>query len=313
MKVGIVGTGAVGAACALSIVVRGVARELLLVDRTRKRAKAVAEDLSYGAPLSRTTDIRHGDYEALEGAALVVITVGVNEKSGGATDRSDPKGRLRLLETNGRIYHDVVPRIVRVAPGAMLLVVTDPPDPLADIAREIAGHDRVLSTGTYLDSLRFRVHLARELDVNPASVEAMILGEHGTSEVFVWSSARIAGASVLREVERRRLDRDDFRKRVEHAVRFANISIIEGNGASQYGIAMVTARLTEAILRDERIVAPIGRYQPAYGVTLSLPAVIGCESIEVLEPDLSGDERRGLELSAEALKNARRQLERAGT
>lgn len=312
MKAGIVGTGGVGAACALSIVARGVARDLVLVDRTRKRARAVAEDLSYGSPLSRTISLRDGDYRDLEDAALVVVTVGVNERTGGATDRNDPDGRLRLLETNAGIYRDVVPRIARVAPRATLLVVTDPPDPLADVAREIAGHDRVLSTGTYLDSLRFRVHLARELGVSPASVEAMILGEHGTSEVFVWSSARVAGASVLREVERRRLDRGDFRKKIEHAVRFANISIIEGNGASQYGIAMVVARLTEAILRDERIVAPIGKYQSAYGVTLSLPAAIGRKDVEVLEPDLSGDERRGLELSAEALKNARRKIERVG-
>jgi L-lactate dehydrogenase len=312
MKAGIVGTGGVGAACALSIAARGVARDLVLVDRTRKRARAVAEDLSYGAPLSRAISLRDGDYGDLDDAALVIVTVGVNERTGGATDRTDPAGRLHLLETNAAIYREVMPRIVRAAPHATLLVVTDPPDPLADIAREIAGHDHVLSTGTYLDSLRFRVHLARELGVSPASVEAMILGEHGTSEVFAWSSARVAGASVLREMERRHLDRADFRKKVEHAVRFANISIIEGNGASQYGIAMVVARLTEAILRDERIVAPIGKYQSAYGVTLSLPAAIGRQQVEVLEPDLSGDERRGLELSAEALKNARRKIERVG-
>ena len=127
-----------------------------------------------------------------------MITAGINEKAGGATDRSDPQGRLRLLDKNAEIYRDVVPKIARAAPGAVILVVTDPPDPLADIAREAAGHDRVLSTGTYLDSLRFRVHLGRHFGVDPNSVEAQVIGDHGTSQVFLWSTARIASISPIR-------------------------------------------------------------------------------------------------------------------
>ena len=187
MKIGIVGAGKVGSACALAAVVRGSARNIVMVDRTRKRAKAVATDLSYGSPLCPKTSVVDGDFSDLADAALVMITAGINEKAGGATDRNDPQGRLRLLNTNAHIYRDIVPRIVRAAPRAVILVVTDPPDPLADIARISAGHDRVLSTGTFLDSLRFRFHLAEHFDVDANQVEAQVVGEHGVSQVFLWT------------------------------------------------------------------------------------------------------------------------------
>jgi L-lactate dehydrogenase len=135
MKIGIVGAGRVGCACALAAVARGSARNIVLVDRTPKRAEAVATDLRYGAPLCPKTTVVDGDYADLADAALVMVTAGINEKAGGATDRNDPEGRLRLLAKNAEIYRDIVPRIVHAAPGAVILVVTDPPDPLADIAQ----------------------------------------------------------------------------------------------------------------------------------------------------------------------------------
>ena len=203
MKLGIVGTGNVGCAIALAAVTRGSAREIVLVNRTSKTAEAVATDIRYGTPLSPKVDIRHGDYHALAGAGVVLITSGVNEKMGGATDRNDPQGRLKLLEKNASIYRDIVPQIVRAAPNAVLVAVTDPPDPLADIARDAAGHDRVLSAGTFLDSLRFRVHLGKHFSVDPAHVEAQVVGDHGTSQVFLWSSARIAGVPVTALLQER--------------------------------------------------------------------------------------------------------------
>src|ERR1700756_480116 len=136
VKIGIIGTGTVGCACAMAAVIRGSAREIVLVNRERKTAEAVATDMRSGTPLGPKVDIVDGDYDALEGAGIVLITVGVNEKTGGATDRNDPQGRLRLLDKNADIYRDVVPRIVRAEPKAALLVVSDPPDPLADVARE---------------------------------------------------------------------------------------------------------------------------------------------------------------------------------
>jgi L-lactate dehydrogenase len=310
MKLGIIGTGNVGCAIALAAVARGSAREIVLVNRTRKTADAVATDIRYGTPLSPKVEIRDGDYDALAGAGVVLITSGVNEKTGGAIDRNDPQGRLRLLDKNAAIYRDIVPQIVRAAPKAVLVAVTDPPDPLADIARQAAGHDRVLSTGTFLDSLRFRVHLGKHFGVDPAHVEAQVIGDHGTSQVFLWSSARIAGVPLATLLKERGEKLDDMRSELEKDVRYANIIIIEGHEASQYGIGIVSARIAEMVLRDERSVIPIGSFQRGLGVTLSLPTVVGrVGAISVLQPDLSAEERCGLEKSAESLRKA---LERIG-
>ena len=305
MKLGVIGAGAVGSACAFALILRGQARHIVLVDRTRQRAKAVATDLRYGAPLAGRTEIEDGDYGDLAGCGVVMITSGVNEKSGGATDRGDKAGRLRLLETNAGIYREIVPRITAAAPEAVILVVTDPPDPLADVARGVAGHGRVLSTGTYLDSLRLRVHIGRALGVDPATVEAQILGEHGTSEVFVWSGVRIAGVPLARVLEERGARPERFRDEIEREVRYANITIIEGNKASQYGIGMVSARIAEMVLRDERAAIPIGVHSKRHGVTLSLPSVLGQGGArEILTPLLSAEEERALQQSAETLREA---------
>ena len=311
MKLGIIGAGNVGNAIALAAVTRGSAREIVIVNRTRKTAEAVATDIRYGTPLCPKVDISDGDYDALAGAIVVLITSGVNEKTGGATDRNDRQGRLKLLDKNASIYRDIVPRIVRAAPRAVLVAVTDPPDPLADIAREAAGHDRVLSTGTFLDSLRFRTHLGKHFGVDPAHVEAQVIGDHGTAQVFLWSSARIAGVPVTLLLKERGEKLDDVRTKLESDVRYANITIIEGHDASQYGIGIVSARIAEMVLLDERAVIPIGSYQQAMGVTLSLPSIVGRDGVVgVLEPNLSSEERRGLEMSADSLRNALRTVEK---
>jgi L-lactate dehydrogenase len=310
MKIGIVGAGAVGAACAIATVMRGCASELILVDRNRDRAKGMATDLGYGAPLSSTTKVTDGDYSDLSGAALVMITAGVNEKTGGATDRTDPLGRLRLLDKNAEVYREIVPQIAAAARDAVLLVVTDPPDPLAYLTRELAQHDRVLSTGTLLDSLRFRVHLGRELNVSPANIEAQVLGEHGTSQIFHWSAARVGGVPISDVIGQYGLRYGaDFRAKIENDVRYANITIIEGIGASQYGIGMVCARIAEIVLRDERAVIPIGAYDSSSGVTLSLPSVIGREGrLKVLTPSLSDAERVGLTNCIDTLRKAQERI-----
>ena len=187
----------------------------------------------------------------------------------------------------------------------MLVAVTDPPDPLADIARNVAGHNRVLSTGTFLDSLRFRVHLGAHFGVDPVNVEAQVIGDHGTSQVFLWSSARIAGVPLARLLQERRESLADLRAKVEKDVRYANITIIEGHDASQYGIGIVSARIAEMVLHDERSVVPIGSYQREFGITLSLPSVVGRSGVtRTLPPDLSAEERNGLQRSAENLRKA---------
>jgi L-lactate dehydrogenase len=304
MKMGVIGAGAVGSACLLASILRGIAREIVVVNRERKRAKAVVTDLQYGAVLSSVVEICDGDYSDLSGAALVMITAGMNEKAGGATNRNDPAGRLKLLESNVGIYRQILPEIFRRVPEAVILVVTDPPDPLADFVRTF-GFTRVLSTGTFLDSLRFRFHVARHLNVDPASVQADVLGEHGTSEVFMWSLAQIAGVRVLDALQQIDRGREELRRSIEQEVRYANITIIEGNQASQFGIGMVSARIAEIVLRDERGVIPIGSYNPRYGVTLSMPSVLGQTGVvQILEPAMSQEERQALQRSAETLKAA---------
>ncbi|HEY0872470.1 MAG TPA: hypothetical protein VGD94_03285 [Vicinamibacterales bacterium] len=297
MKVGIVGAGAVGTACMFAMALRGSAREVVLVNRTHARARGAVADLQYGAVLAPALSLRAGSYDDLRGAGVVMITAGANEKSGGATDRDDPEGRLKLLATNAAVYRDIVPRIVAAAPDAILLVITDPPDPLADIARRSAGHDRVVSSGTFLDSVRFRWHLAQKLGLDPKSVEAQVVGEHGTSQVYLWSTARVGGTPIAPD--------DRLRQEVEHDVRFANISIIEGTGASQLGIGVVAARIVEMIVRDEGAVLPIGIYHERFGVTLSLPSRIGRDGVtRVFTPPMTQDEASALDESAATLRRA---------
>jgi L-lactate dehydrogenase len=305
MKIGIVGTGAVGAATAMAVSLQGRARELVLVNRNRARAKGIAADIRYGLALVRPVAVADGDYAALAGAAAVIVTVGINEKTGGATDRSDPAGRLRLLGSNAAIYQDVVPQIVAAAPEAVLIVATDPPEPLADVARRLAPDTHIMSTGTYLDSLRFRFHIAQRLAVDPASVAAHVIGEHGTSSVFLWSSANVAGVPVRDLAAARGVPYDDLRNGVERDVRFANISIIEGTGASQYGIGIVSARIADAVVSDERAVFPVGSYVPRYGLTVSLPCIVGRDGVsEALMPAMSSEEVRALDHSVDVLRNA---------
>lgn len=300
MTIGIVGAGEVGSACLFATLMRGFADEVILVDRNPKKGAGLVTDMQYGVALSSPTTLRVGDYADLKNASLVMITVGINEKTGGATDRSDPSGRLKLLATNAGIYRDVITKIEQASPNALVLVVTDPPDPLAQLAGEIIGNKRVLSAGTFLDSLRFQWHLAHYFGVHPFSVEAHVLGEHGTSEVFLWSSARIGGSSL------KQLGfKESLRQEMERQVRYANITIIEGISASQYGIGMACARIAEMVLRDERCVIPIGSYHERYKTVLSLPSVIGKEGIvRVIDPEKTQEEDAALQKSAEAIYSA---------
>jgi len=292
-----------------AMALRGSAREIVLVNRTFERAKGAVIDLQYGTVLAPRVSLRPGNYADLRDATIVVITAGANEKAGGATDRNDPAGRLRLLATNARIYREMVPQIVAAAPQAMLLVVTDPPDPLADVARLIARHDRVLSAGTFLDSLRFRFHLAARLGTDPRSVQADVIGEHGTSQVYLWSLASVAGMPIVPSQLPKGASAESFRREVEEEVRYANINIIEGTGASQLGIGVVSARIVEIIANDEAVIVPIGSYREEYGVTLSLPSQIARTGlVRAFKPPLSREEARALEKSASALRDALQSL-----
>jgi len=184
-------------------------------------------------------------------------------------------------------------------------VVTDPPDPLADLTRTLAGHDRIFSSGTVLDSLRFRVHLSQVLDVRPHDLQAHVVGEHGTSQVLLWSSANVAGVPVLDILSRAGGQADQVREQIESEIRYANINIIEGIGASQYGIGAVVGRLAEAVLRDEQALFTVAAHDPDRQVTLSLWSALGAEGASrTYLPAMSEEERQALERSAEVLRQA---------
>jgi L-lactate dehydrogenase len=312
VKVGIIGAGAVGASCTLSLILRACAREIVLVDKDALKAEAVAIDMSHGVPLSSDVTVRGGSYEDLKGAALVIITAGRNEKSEeekGAIDPEDKFGRLWLLTPNAKEYRQIVKDLCAIAPDTVILVVTDPPDPLADLTREIAGHNRVLSSGTFLDTLRFRVQLARRCKVSANSVEALVVGEHGISQVLLWSTARICGVPIRNFLDDRGEDQQNLRSEIENDVKRANITIIEGNRASQFGIGMTVARIAEIILRDEKAVIPIGSFNPKYGLTLSLPGVVGRDGVEkIIEPEMSVAEQDQLKNSADLLQTAKQRF-----
>lgn len=305
MKVGVVGAGFVGAACAKSMLLRGSCHHLVLCDRLKRKAAGLAEDLSHAAVLCPATRIEAGPLAILAGAEVVVVTAGFNERSRKAAERGDKLGRLRLLPDNAAIYERIMPQIAVAAPDAIILIVTDPPDALADVARRILPQAKIVSAGTFLDSLRFRRQIALRLNCHSASVEANVIGEHGTSQVYVWSGARLGGQSVLSLVAARGMDPAAFVADIELKVRDANIEIIGGIKASQHGIGVVTARLVEAMLRDEGLVAPVGTFQPQFGVTLSLPSVIGAGGVtEVLDPQLNDRESSALSESADAIREA---------
>jgi L-lactate dehydrogenase len=241
--------------------------------------------LRCGAPLCPKTTVVDGDYEDFANSELVMIITGINEKAGGAIERSDPKGRLRLFDTNAEIYCDIVPRIVQAAPRAVILVVTDPPDPLADTARTSAGHDRVLSTGTFLDSLR---------RCQPGG---------GASNRGTW---RVAGLSLVGRPHCRRADRQAHQgaRLIEDSVRYENITIIEGNDASQFGIGIVAARITEMVLRDERAVVPIGSFNKTFASPCRFRAWSDAEASSGVRAADVREERQALEAGAANLRKS---------
>ena len=219
-----------------------------------------------------------------------------------ATDR---EGRLKLLDTNVGVFSGDGPQDRQGGTGCRDACRHRPCPILSPTWRAGSPGTTVYSAPALCSTAcGFRVHLAQRLEVSPVAVEAQVVGEHGTSEVLLWSSARVSGVPIA-EALQAGSSFDDFRKSVERDVRYANITIIEGNEASQFGIGIVSARIAEAVLRNKRAVLPIGVYHAKYGVTLSLPSVVGREGVNrVLEPAMSDEERRALSQSAEVLRQA---------
>jgi len=312
MKVGIVGVGRVGGAAALNMALRDSCRELVLIDADDQLAVSQALDISQTSALVSGPRVRAGDYQDLVGAEVVVLAPGINEKAGGADKPGDKAGRLRLLDTNDPIFRDVVPKVIVAAPDAVLLVATNPLDPMTELTQRLAIGKAVLGTGTFLDSLRFKTALPDHLNVAPECVSALVLGEHGLSLVLLWSKVTIGGVSLESYLARRGLEDLALRKSVEEYVRQGNINVIKGKGASEFAIGTVIARVVEIILRDECVVIPVSAYSKKYEVTLSLPRRVGRRGVlNEFEVEVNKEEQEGIGNSVEALKVAMKRLDRS--
>ncbi len=304
MKIGIIGCGFVGSSSAFAIALVGAATELILIDLNADLAKAHAEDILHATPFSEPVRVAAGDYSTLKGAGLVVLACGVGQKPG--------ESRLKLLERNVNVFQNVVPRVLEHAPDSILLIVSNPVDIMTQVVTKISAlpPERVIGSGTILDTARFRTLLAEHLGLAPHSVHAYVLGEHGDSEVLAWSSGKIGGVPVIEFAEQmgRRIT-DDVKARIDDGVRRAAYRIIEGKGATYYGIGAGIARIAKAIRDDEGAVLTLSNIEGINGVSLSLPRVLKAKGIEAtIQPMLSNEEEEALKRSAEILKEAAAEL-----
>jgi L-lactate dehydrogenase len=274
MKIGIVGCGMVGSASAYALVMSGVGREIVLVDLNRARAEAEANDIYHAVPFAHPLTVRAGIYPDLAGAQVVVIAGGVAQKPG--------ETRLQLLQRNADVFRQIIPSVLRHAPDAVILVVSNPVDIMTHLAADFAAEfgvppTRVIGSGTTLDTARFRTLLGRHFGVDPHHVHGYVVGEHGDSEVLVWSQATIAGVP-LDQFHGTPLMKTD-RLQIDEQVRRAAYHIIAGKGATYYGIGSAVARIVDVLLHDQRailtICSRITGLPDCEGVTLALPHLVG--------------------------------------
>jgi len=301
-KIGVVGVGRVGATFAYTLLLRGVVGEIVLVDLNKDRAQGEAMDLSHAAPLTYPERIRAGGYEDLSGARIVMIAAGASQREG--------KSRLDLLKRNIEVFRSVVPKVVKHSPQAILLVATNPVDLLSYAAWKLSGlpAERVIGSGTVLDTARFRHLLGDRLDVDPRNIHGYIIGEHGDSEVAAWSRTTVAGIPLNEYCTRCGCGfPEEERNRLFEQTKNAAYEIISRKGSTYYAVAAALARIVEAILHDQRSILSVSTRVPeAIGLGelyLSLPAIIGSSGVErVLSLPLSKGEDHALHRSADVLR-----------
>lgn len=301
LKVGVVGSGFVGSTAAYAMVQQGVGREIVLVDMKRERAEAEAQDISHAIPFSHPLRVRAGDYADLAGCRVVVIAAGVGQKPG--------ETRLQLLERNANVFRAVVPAVLKAAPEAVLLIATNPVDIMTHIATHFAKQlgvpeSRVLGSGTTLDTARFRTLLSDHFGVDSHHVHGYVIGEHGDSEVLTWSQATIAGVRLEQFAKLRDINYDEeVRQRIDAGVRRAAYKIIEGKGATYYGIGAALARIVDVILHDQRAILTVTSHVCDFpgvpAATFSLPHLVGGDGVlDCIPLSLSSEETAALANSA---------------
>ena len=301
MKIGIVGAGMVGSSAAYAMTLLGVGTQIVLVDRNEALARAQAGDIAHAAPFGAPVQVKAGGYDGLEGAGVVILAAGVGQKPG--------ESRIALLERNAAVFQTIIAEVTAHAPDAILLIATNPVDVMTYVAQKLSKMpaSRVIGSGTILDTARFRAELGSHLGIAPQSVHAYILGEHGDSEIAVWSSATV-GSTPVAEFARQIGRPLDAAARTALAIRVrdAAYEIIEGKGATYHGIGAGVARIVQAIIDDERVILSVSTVTPVVegvqNVPVSLPRIVGREGVIAdLMPHLDADEHAGLEASAKVI------------
>ena len=304
-KAAVIGCGFVGSACAFSLIQRGLFSELVLIDANRDKAEGEAMDLSHGLPYVAAMDVYAGTYDDIADCALIVITAGASQDPG--------QTRLDLIGRNVGILNSIIPQITARPFEGILLIVSNPVDVLTYAAFRISGYPshRVVGSGTVLDSARLKYLLGEHLNVDTRSIHAVIIGEHGDSELAVWSGANVSGVPLSTFCEMQgRFDHREAEERLYAEVRDSAYEIIKRKGATYYGIAMAVARITECIMKDERAILPVsvvlgGQYGGLRGLALSIPSIVGRRGVEqILEIPLSDSEQEALHASANQLREA---------
>jgi L-lactate dehydrogenase len=305
MKIGIVGSGLVGSTAAYAIVMKGVGTEIVLIDKDASRARAEAADILHAIPFGHSVAIRQGDYPDLSGSSAVIVAAG--------RSRLDGQSRLDLAADNAAIFREIIPAILGYAPGAVLVITTNPVDVMTHVASRIAAvmgvpSARVIGSGTVLDTARFRTLLGQFLGIDSGHVHAYVVGEHGDSEVMAWSLARVGGLTIdeicrLLGLELGRAEKE----RMGNDVRRAAYHIISGKGATYYGIGSALAHMVDVVLHDHRAILTVSAFlsdvEGVPDVTLSQPHVIGGQGVLARLPlPLDDEERQGLRRSAETLR-----------
>lgn len=302
MKIGIIGAGSVGSATAFALVMQGISGEIVLIDYNKEKAIAEATDISHATSFSNSCKVFAGDYKDLKNAGIVIITAGANQKPG--------ETRTDLLKTNVKIFDSIVPNIVENAPNCIIVVASNPVDVMAHVTLKMSGFpkNRVISSGTILDSSRFRELLGNRLDITAKSVHANVLGEHGDSEVLIWSTADAANTKVIDLAKKlNRPITEQIKAEVDDDVRNAAYKIIKGKGATFYGIAGGLAKICKAIDNDERSILTVSSLlDEALGIKdvfISYPCIVGKNGIEkVITPEFDSQEEALLRKSINIVK-----------
>ena len=308
-KVGIVGCGFVGSASAFSIMRSGLFSRMVLIDVDRDRAEGEALDIGHGVPLSHPMEIEAGDYADLADASVVVVTAGAGQKPG--------ETRLDLVQKNVGIFKSIIPLINESGFDGIMLVVANPVDILTDVAMQLSNlpEERVIGSGTVLDSARLKYALGRVLGVDPHHVHARMLGEHGDSEFPNWGFANVSGISIDECLRLRGIEQPlEYMDQIADEVRNSAYEIIAKKKMTNYGIATCVTRILECIVRDEKSIMTVSvrveHMGDADGVVLSMPAILGASGVEFKVPlRLNYDEKRQLKESADAMRAVMAEVE----